>query len=126
MSHAPSMHSPHMVIPIKPKQEPGFAPVSPSGSLGGHSRSLAPTPPRPMSTHTPGMMSAGPSNSQQHTPPAQMVMGQHGPMKYETLQNNDTFTDFVTLVCQEAQNSQNHVSLCSCLFLPYFSFLDIS
>ena len=62
------MHSPHMVLPIKPKQEPGFAPVSPSGIGGQHSR-LVPTPPRPMSTHTPGMMSAGPSHSQQHTPP---------------------------------------------------------
>ncbi|KAH9491988.1 hypothetical protein Btru_026642 [Bulinus truncatus] len=113
LSQGPSMHSPHMILPVKPKQEPGFAPVSPSGGLGGqHSRQLAPTPPRPMSTHTPSMMSVGPSHSQQHASPGPglnhgMIMGQHG-IKYEGQQNNDTFSDFVTLVCQEAQNSQNH------------------
>lgn len=114
ISQGSTMHSPHMMLPVKPKQEPGFAPVSPSGNMGGqHSRQMVPTPPRPMSTHTPGMMSVGPSHSQQHTPPGPglshvMVMGaQHG-IKYEGQQNNDTFSDFVTLVCQEAQNSQNH------------------
>ncbi|XP_059154393.1 nuclear factor 1 A-type-like isoform X2 [Physella acuta] len=109
LSQGSSMHSPHMMLPVKPKQEPGFAPVSPSGMGGQHSRPMAPTPPRPMSTHTPGMMSVG--HSQQHTPPgtglSHVMASQHG-IKYEGQQNNDTFSDFVTLVCQEAQNSQNH------------------
>lgn len=105
-----TMHSPHMMLPVKPKQEPGFAPVSPSGSGGLQQRSLAPTPPRPMSTHTPGMIGGvGPSHSQQHTSPnpglahAMAMSGQHG-LEYKS-QQNDTFSDFVTLVCQEAQNS---------------------
>ncbi|GFS18148.1 nuclear factor 1 [Elysia marginata] len=107
-----TMHSPHMMLPVKPKQEPGFAPVSPSGSSGMQQRSLAPTPPRPMSTHTPGMIGGvGPSHSQQHTSPnpglahAMAMSGQHG-LDYKN-QQNDTFSDFVTLVCQEAQNSHN-------------------
>ncbi|XP_055884977.1 nuclear factor 1 X-type-like isoform X2 [Biomphalaria glabrata] len=114
LNQGQSMHSPHMILPVKPKQEPGFAPVSPSSGLGGqHSRQLAPTPPRPMSTHTPSMMSVGPSHSQQHNSPGPglnhvMIMGAQQGIKYEGQQNNDTFSDFVTLVCQEAQNSQNH------------------
>lgn len=39
----------------------------------------------------------------------------HGSMKYsDNPQGPDTFTDFVTLVCQEAQSTQNQVlSLCN-------------
>ncbi|BFY99276.1 hypothetical protein BsWGS_02316 [Bradybaena similaris] len=111
LSQDQSMHPPHILLPNKLKQEPGFAPVSPSGAMGGqHSRSLIPTPPRPMSTHTPGMMSAGP-HSQQHASPgpgiSHMVLTSQQGIKYE-VQQNDTLNDFVTLVCQEAQNSQNH------------------
>lgn len=63
------MHSPHLMLPIKPKQEPGFGPMSPSSSMSGGqlSRPLISTPPRPMSTHTPGMMPTGPSHQQQHS-----------------------------------------------------------
>ncbi|RUS89856.1 hypothetical protein EGW08_002386 [Elysia chlorotica] len=107
-----TMHSPHMMLPVKPKQEPGFAPVSPSGGSGMQQRSLAPTPPRPMSTHTPGMIGGvGPNHAQQHTSPnpglahAMAMSGQHG-LDYKS-QQSDTFSDFVTLVCQEAQNSHN-------------------
>jgi nuclear factor I len=110
VSQGLSMHSPHMMLPVKPKQEPAFAPVSPSSGLSSqHSRSLIPTPPRPMSTHTPGIMSAGPSHSQQHSSPGigHMVLTSQQGIKYEG-QQNDTLNDFVTLVCQEAQNSQNH------------------
>ena len=35
------------------------------------------------------------------------MSGQHG-LEYKN-QQNDTFSDFVTLVCQEAQNSHNQV-----------------
>ncbi|CAG5135889.1 unnamed protein product, partial [Candidula unifasciata] len=111
-SQCQTMHSPHMMIPIIPKQEPGYAPLSPSSAMGGqHSRSLVPTPPRPMSTHTPGMISCthAPGMISSACTPGlgHMVMSGQQVIKYEN-QQNDTLNDFVTLVCQEAQNSQNH------------------
>ena len=56
-----------------------------------------------------------------------MVMGQPA-LKYETQSsnngcNNDTFSDFVTLVCQEAQSSQNHVRSLL-LFEKYFLYIE--
>ena len=37
--------------------------------------------------------------------------GGQGAMKYSDNHGNDTFSDFVTLVCQEAQNTHNQVTL---------------
>ncbi|XP_041356700.1 nuclear factor 1 X-type-like isoform X2 [Gigantopelta aegis] len=93
------------------------------------------TPPRPMSTHTPGMPPGTPhlhEPPQSPSPPGSsgsrfiayglqqpMVMntgqghggnGGPGAMKYSDNHGNDTFSDFVTLVCQEAQNTHNQSS----------------
>lgn len=45
--------------------------------------------------------------------------GAHSPGKYQE-NGHDTFSDFVTLVCQEAQNTQNAQVLTS--FLPFHLF----
>lgn len=37
-------------------------------------------------------------------------VGHPNTMKYQENHGSDTFSDFVTLVCQEAQNSQTQVS----------------
>lgn len=46
-------------------------------------------------------------------------------MKYQDQPGGDTFSDFVSLVCQEAQNSQNQVRMFSLQFLKlYKSFVN--
>lgn len=46
-------------------------------------------------------------------------------MKYQDQPGGDTFSDFVSLVCQEAQNSQNQVRIFSLQFLKlYKSFVN--
>lgn len=39
--------------------------------------------------------------------------GAHHVMKYQEHPGGDTFSDFVSLVCQEAQNSHSQVTICS-------------
>ena len=78
MTHSPVIHSPHL---LRPKSEGGasssFTPVS-SGGLGSPAEGgpqHVGTPPRPMSTHTPGGMppsapGAGPPSQRQSASPA--------------------------------------------------------
>ncbi|XP_050402626.1 nuclear factor 1 X-type isoform X2 [Patella vulgata] len=125
LNHSPAMHSSHIIHSNKPKPEgrQGFVPVSANNNHGQHvappSRTLIPTPPRPMSTHTPGSLPPGTPHHQQDSPNGMqhhhMILNSgHGQgshvMKYHQNESGDTFSDFVTLVCQEAQNAQNQAS----------------
>lgn len=78
LNHSPVMHSPHIIHANKPKvdanQARGFTPVTSTANMSQHAsqhtRAHVPTPPRPMSTHTPGMQPAGTPHPQpQPTPP---------------------------------------------------------
>ena len=74
-THSPAMHSPHLTIRTKGEPPSSFNPVStpaaagdPNGGAGpgGDRVNHVPTPPRPVSTHTPGM--------QQHPAPVQVTL----------------------------------------------------
>ncbi|OWF34916.1 nuclear factor 1 X-type-like isoform X2 [Mizuhopecten yessoensis] len=129
LTNSAAMHSPHLLHASKPTVDAsssssnarGFTPVSSGVSLSQHaSRHEQGTPPRPLSGHTPQPAGTRPLSS---SPPLsgrgvfiaqglqQMGMsgpgpGPHPSMKYQEHPGGDTFSDFVSLVCQEAQNSQ--------------------
>ena len=69
MTHSPAMHSPHLQLRTKTEaaaNPSSFTPVSASSQPPPEgSRGHVPTPPRPMSTHTPGMQSQGPGGGAQ-------------------------------------------------------------
>ncbi|XP_013398075.1 nuclear factor 1 A-type isoform X2 [Lingula anatina] len=109
MTHSPAMHSPHVIHSGNMKADGGggssFTAVS-SATQPPH----VPTPPRPMSNHTPGVQ------AQQQTHPARgqggmrpMPMPHSGNLKFSQ-QNSDTLTDFVNLVCQETHTAQNQAN----------------
>ena len=81
MTHSPAMHSPHLMRPPKTESvgSSSFTPVSsgnqqqpPPGGGGGVVQDggapLVPTPPRPVSSHTPGVASS-PHHTTACTPP---------------------------------------------------------
>lgn len=55
MAHSPALHSPHIMRPKHEAAGAGFAPVAASSPPDSHAPSHVATPPRPVSTHTPGM-----------------------------------------------------------------------
>ncbi|XP_074641112.1 uncharacterized protein LOC141898872 [Tubulanus polymorphus] len=129
MSHSPAMHSPHLIhtatgtgtgaitASIVVKQDPsvvGFSsvqrpthvPTPPQNLTVIQQTSL---PPRPSSQTSPNI---GPSASssqlsinQQATPGGGELL--KSPLKYQQQPGGDTLSDFVTLVCREAQIAQN-------------------
>ncbi|KAK3091094.1 hypothetical protein FSP39_017063 [Pinctada imbricata] len=127
IAHSPAMHSPHVINAntshLEAVPTSGFTPIT-SGSIIfiQHASADIKSPPRPLSTHA---SSGGtPNPSTPSSPPLsgsglQQSMGMpsgsgQGPgpgqhpvtMKYQEHPGGDTFSDFVSLVCQEAQNSQ--------------------
>ncbi|KAL5021707.1 hypothetical protein ScPMuIL_000862 [Solemya velum] len=132
MTHSPVMHSPHVIHANKPKIESsgrGFTPVTSANALGSQHAPPSSqthhvtTPPRPMSTHTPGLTGT-PHSQSQHTPPLggsglqphHLGLSQGHPSQVPAIKyphehgggggsGGDSFSEFVSLVCQEAQNS---------------------
>ncbi|XP_022314401.2 nuclear factor 1 A-type-like isoform X1 [Crassostrea virginica] len=124
VASSPAMHSSTLVILAnKPKineANSGFTPVT-----SGHTLILQHVPPHgrtpPRDSPTPGEMQARPPS--RSTPPLSasaglqqpLVLpsgqpGAHHVMKYQEHPGGDTFSDFVSLVCQEAQNSHSQAS----------------
>lgn len=123
---------------MRPKTEGSNVSSSFATVSGGQESNKQPqghTPPRPMSTHTPNMPASSPlgssgSGASHEYPPhvtsdpglsasgvpvlqsADLSSIEHSaqdaaPLKYSH-PGGDTLSDFVTLVCQEANNSQQH------------------
>lgn len=121
----PAMHSSTLVILAnKPKineANSGFTPVTSGNTLILQHVPPSSTPPR--DAPTPGEMQARPPS--RSTPPLSASAGlqqplvlpsgaapgpSHHAMKYQEHPGGDTFSDFVSLVCQEAQNSHSQAS----------------
>ncbi|XP_064625695.1 nuclear factor 1 X-type-like isoform X3 [Lineus longissimus] len=129
MAHSPAMHSPH-IVPTVVKQENGggFCMVSSSNSVPQMSSvqrpSHVPTPPHNLSMPS-SVLQTGPSHhSRPDSQPSSAVSSLSNqapsnltaleasnplksPLKYQQQPGNDTLSDFVNLVCQEAQNAQS-------------------
>lgn len=112
MSHSPSVSSPHLQLRTKPEPPPGgsttpnaagtpssgFTPVSGSSQSVEVNRGHIPTPPRPLSTHTPGSI----TSSQGHPPST------HSPL--------DNTSSGKHHACWIGAPSQVHVAYSLCLW----------
>ena len=68
VTHSPAMHSPH-IMHAKAENSSSFTPVTSgtmatnAGPMGVPPQSHVPTPPRPMSTHTPNLQGHPPQSA---------------------------------------------------------------
>ncbi|CAH1775698.1 unnamed protein product [Owenia fusiformis] len=98
MANSPVM-PPSQMLHNGSKEDSGFTPVT-SDNMG------IPTPTRPHSNQQPHLQQLSPHEPSRGAPSSTGLDENGREMKYQQAPGGDALSDFVTLVCQEAQNAQ--------------------